>query len=155
MAGWDAFHIEYNTPILQAAAAHYGFNFDLSLPVKDYTQPQRDLLFYGVESPVFRRHFPDHRAAGTVRQGRFEGIATSLLRRYAEHIAAHIHEADYRDKLEEFLVTQTCPDCDGTRLRPESRLVTVNGQTIMALSGLPLTRSRRLAGGSARRSQPE
>lgn len=27
-----------------------------------------------------------------------------------------VHQADYRDKLEEFLVTQTCPYCAGTRL---------------------------------------
>src|SRR5581483_2783416 len=73
-----------------------------------------------------------------VRQGRFEGIATSILRRYAQHLHEHINEADYRDKLEEFLVTQTCPDCAGTRLRSESRAVTVNGQTIIALSHLSL-----------------
>ena len=138
VAGWDHFHINYNTPILQAAAAHYGFEFDLSLPVKEYTPPQRDLLLFGVDSPLFRRHFPTIEPPTTVRQGRFEGITTNLLRRYAEHIHEHIHEADYRDKLEEFLVTQTCPDCDGTRLRAESRVVTVNEQTIIALSRLSL-----------------
>src|SRR6202011_4428097 len=105
---------------------------------KDYTQPQRDLLFYGVDSPLFRRHFPTIEPPTTLRQGRFEGIATNLLRRYAEHIHEHAHEADYRDRLEEFLVTQTCPDCGGTRLRAESRVVTVNGLTIIALSRLPL-----------------
>src|SRR5437763_12393136 len=120
VAGWDLFHINYYTSPLQTAAAHYGFEFDLSLPVKDYTPPQRDLLFFGVDSPLFHRHFPNIEPPTSVRQGRFEGIATNLLRRYAEHIHEHIHEADYRDKLEEFLVTQTCPDCAGTRLRPES-----------------------------------
>jgi excinuclease ABC subunit A len=138
VAGWDLFHINYYTSTLQTAAAYYGFEFDLSLPVKDYTPPQRDLLFFGVDNPLFRRHFPNIEPPTTIRQGRFEGIATNLLRRYAEHIHEHIHEADYRDKLEEFLVTQTCPDCAGTRLRPESRVVTVNGQTIIAVSRLPL-----------------
>jgi len=138
IAGWNTFHINYYTSILQAAAAHYGFEFDPSLPVKDYTPPQRDLLFYGIDSPHFRRHFPDSKPPTTVRQGRFEGIATNLLRRYAEHIHEHVNEADYSDKLEEFLVTRTCPDCEGTRLRPESRVVTVNGQTIIALARLPL-----------------
>ncbi|HEU0002289.1 MAG TPA: hypothetical protein VFQ36_15405, partial [Ktedonobacteraceae bacterium] len=138
IAGWNTFHINYYASILQAAAAHYGFAFDPSLPVKDYTPPQRDLLFYGVDNPLFRRHFPDSQPPTTVRQGRFEGIATNLLRRYAEHINEHVNEADYSDKLEEFLVTRTCPDCDGTRLRPESRVVTVNGQTIIALARLPL-----------------
>jgi len=50
-----------------------------------------------------------------------------------------IQDADYRAKMEEFLVTQSCPDCAGTRLRPESRVVTLHGQTIIALSRLPLT----------------
>jgi excinuclease ABC subunit A len=138
VVGWNHLYINYSTAILQAAAAHYGFPFDFSLPVKDFTPPMRDLLLYGAESPLFRRHFPLIEPPTTVRQGRFEGIATSLLRRHAEHIHEHVNEADYRDKLEEFLVTQTCPDCDGTRLRPESRCVTVNGQTIIALSRLSL-----------------
>ena len=34
---------------------------------------------------------------------------------------------------------QTCPDCQGTRLRPESRAVTLHGQPITALASLPLT----------------
>jgi excinuclease ABC subunit A len=138
VSGWDLIHINYYTPTLQAAAAHYGFEYDFALPIKDFTPQQRDLLFFGVDSPLFRRHFPNIEPPGTVRQGRFEGVATNLLRRYAEHIHEHIHEADYRDKLEEFLTTQTCPDCEGTRLRAESRVVTVNGQTIIALSRLPL-----------------
>ncbi len=138
VSGWEPVYINYQTNTLRAASAHYGFAFDLSLPVKDYTQPQRDLLFYGVESPRFRRHFPDIEPPATVRQGRFEGIATGVLRRYAEHIHEHSNEADYHDKLEEFLITQTCPDCEGTRLRAESRAVTVNGQTINDLSRLPI-----------------
>jgi excinuclease ABC subunit A len=88
-----------------------------------------------VESPLFRRHFPDFEPPTTARQGRVEGLSTNLLRRYAERI----HDAEYRDKMDEFLVTQICPDCEGTRLRPESRAVTVNGRNIIALSRLPLT----------------
>ncbi len=138
VAGWNQVYINYQTAILQAAAAHYGFAFDVSLPVKDYTAPQRDLLFYGVESPLFRRHFPASEPPSIVRKGRFEGIATSTLRRYTEHIHEHAQEADYRDKLEEVLITHICPDCDGTRLRAESRGVTVNGRTIIELSRLSL-----------------
>ncbi|HLO29651.1 MAG TPA: hypothetical protein VK249_10980, partial [Anaerolineales bacterium] len=135
VSGWDSFHINYYGSTLQTAAAYYGFEFDLSLPIKDFAPAPRDLLFFGVDGPLFRRHFPNTEPPTTVRQGRFEGIATNLLRRYAEHIK----DADYRDKMDEFLITQTCPDCSGTRLRPESRVMTVNGQTIVALSGLALT----------------
>lgn len=138
VVGWQVIQIDYHSANLRAAAAHYGFEFDPARPVKEYTDVQRDLLLYGVENPRFRRHFPGVEPPATVRGGRFEGIATSLLRRHAQHIHEHAREADYRDKLEEFLVTQTCPDCEGTRLRPESRAVTVNGQDIIALSRLSL-----------------
>ena len=138
VVSWDNFHIHYYSATLQAAAAHYGFEFDLRRLVKDYSPPQHDLLFFGVDSPLFRRHFPKREPPTSVRQGRFEGLATNLLRRYTAHIGEHMHEADYRDKLEEFLVTQTCPECAGTRLRHASRVVTVNGQTIMAVSSLSL-----------------
>jgi excinuclease ABC subunit A len=138
VAGWNPFHIDYYSATLQAAAVYYNFEFDLSLPVRDYTPPQRDLLLFGVESPLFRRHFPDIEPPTTVRRGRFEGIAPNLLRRYQEHVQEHIHEAGYRDKLEEFMVIQVCPDCAGTRLRPESRVVTVAGQTITAVSRLSI-----------------
>lgn len=132
--GWDHFYIRHNIETLRAAGLHYGFSFDPALPVRDYTPIQRDLLFFGVESPQFRQHFPQVEPPATVRKGRFEGVASSLLRRYAERI----QDADYRQKMDEFLVTQICPDCGGTRLRAESRAVTVAGQTIIALSKLPL-----------------
>src|SRR5690348_13430871 len=54
VAGWNPVYVNYQIAILQAAAAHYGFAFDVSLPVRGFTAPQRDLLFYGVESPLFR-----------------------------------------------------------------------------------------------------
>ena len=132
--GWNSFQIRYHADILQAAGRHYGFDFDPALPVRDYTTVQRDLLFFGVESPRFRQHFPDAEPPTAVSRGRFEGVAGTLLRRYAEHI----QDADYLQKLDEFLVTQVCPDCHGMRLRAESRAVTVAGETIIALSQLPL-----------------
>ena len=135
VVGWGKPHIDYYGGTLRAAAAHYGLAFDLTQPVQDYTPAQRDLLLYGVDSPLFRRHFPTVEPPATARQGRFEGVATGVMRRYAERI----QDADYRDKMEDLLVIQTCPDCGGTRLRPESRAVTVNGQTIMALAGLSLS----------------
>jgi excinuclease ABC subunit A len=153
--GWNRIQVNYNTSILKAAAAHYGFQYDFDRPLKEYPAPQRDLLFFGVESPLFRRHFPLVEPPTTVRQGRFEGIATSLLRRYAQHLHEHVHEADYRDKLEDLLVTQTCPDCAGTRLRPESRVVTVGGQTIIALSRLALSDLGAWLGGLAAMFSPD
>jgi excinuclease ABC subunit A len=138
VSGWNAVLIDYHAKTLKAAAAHYGFEFDLERKIKDYTPAQYDLLFYGVESPQFRWHYPQIPPPLTVRQGRFEGVATNLLRRYADHLQQHAQEIDYHDQLEDLLVTQTCPECQGTRLRPESRLVRVGGKSIVELSRLPL-----------------
>ncbi len=132
--GWNSFYIRYNADILRAAGRHYGFDFDPALPVRDYTPAQRDLLFFGAESSQFRQHFPGIEPPTAVSRGRFEGVASTLLRRYAEHI----QDTHYLQKLDGVLVTQVCPDCNGTRLRAESRAVTVAGQTIIAISQLPL-----------------
>lgn len=113
---------------------HYSFPFDADLPVKALGDVQRDLLFHGVRSPEFRRHFPGVEPPATVAGGRFEGVVTALLRRYADRAA----DADYREKTERLLVKDTCPDCQGTRLRPESRRVTVTGRTIVDAARLPL-----------------
>ena len=134
VTGWDIYHIQRNSQILQSAARHYGFDFDPALPVNQYNPVQRDLLIYGVDDPHFTRHFPGMAAPVNVSQGHFEGVATNLLRRYAEHI----QNEDYLQKLDEFLIIQTCSDCLGARLRPESRAVTVCGVTIIEVSRSPL-----------------
>ena len=140
ISGWNPIYARYQSTTLQAAGTYYGFEFDPSKPVCDYTQVQRDLLFFGVKSPQFQRHFPAVEPPKTVRQGRFEGLATSLLRRHAEHVNEHLQEADYRDKLEDYLVIQACPECAGTRLRKESRLVTIDGQGLVEVAHLSMAK---------------
>ncbi len=142
--GWDDFHINHYSRILQNSGDYYSFRFDPARPISEYTPIERDLLLYGTESPQFNRHFPGKKAPATNAQGRFEGVATNLLRRYNEHAT----NAAYLEKLEEFFASQTCPDCEGARLKPESRAVTVpsasSGQarTIISLGHLPLNELR-------------
>ena len=131
---WDGRLATYHSTTLRAASAHYRFDLDLDLPVAAWPPAGRDLLLYGVESPRFRRHYPDIEPPAAVRDGRFEGLATNLLRRYAERVQG---QGD-SDRLAELLVIETCPACAGTRLRPESRAVTVYGRTITDLATLSL-----------------
>jgi len=133
--GWDEHYAAHYLRCLQAAAQHYGFEFHPDEPVKRFGPAQRDILFYGVESPLFRRHFPDIEPPASAFKGRIEGIVTNLLRRYTERA----DDLEYREKLEKFISTQTCRACQGTRLRPEVRTVTVAGHTIIKLSNEPLT----------------
>ncbi|MFI6490564.1 excinuclease ABC subunit UvrA [Streptomyces sp. NPDC050564] len=134
--GWHPTLAERNVAVLRAAARHYGFTFDADVPVSELNDVQRDLLLYGVESREFRRHFPaaDAEPPATVTAGRFEGVVTNVMRRYAERV----EDADYREKTERLLVKEVCRECEGTRLRPGSRAVTVAGLTIVEAARMPL-----------------
>ncbi|MEV7344102.1 excinuclease ABC subunit UvrA [Streptomyces sp. NPDC093544] len=152
--GWHPRLTERNVAVLHAAARHYGFTFDADAPVGELDATQRDLLLHGVEGQAFQRHFPSSEAPSseapssetpssdvpspevpaTVTAGRFEGVVTNVMRRYAERI----EDADYREKTERLLVKEVCRECEGTRLRPESRAVTVSGRTIVDAARMPL-----------------
>src|SRR5436190_5297558 len=123
---------------LTMAANHYGFAFDPATPIGEFTQAQRDLLLYGVQSQEFRRHYPDVDPPKTVNRGRFEGIVAALMRRHEEHA----QDADYRERLEQVMVPQTCPDCQGSGLRLESRRVTIAEASMIDLSEIPFTALR-------------
>jgi excinuclease ABC subunit A len=133
---WDPRIVDYYLEILRAAGRYYGFDFDPSLPVRDLSPAQRDLLLYGAESPAFRHHYPQREPPPTVAKGRFEGVVPNLLRRRAEH--ASDEDTSYLEKLESLLIQQDCPACGGTRLRPEARLVSVAGRNIVEVSRLSL-----------------
>ncbi len=121
--------------VLQSAGDYYGFKFDIEVPINTLGDVQRDLLLHGVYGEPFRRHFPEKKPPPTVGKGNIEGVVTGVMRRYQEHA----QNPDYRNDLEHLLIAQTCPDCHGDRLRPESRDVTINGKTIIEISKLPLS----------------
>ncbi len=133
---WEPGMAAYYIKTLQAAGSYYGFAVDPAAPVGAFSPVLRDLLLYGVESAAFRAHYPAVAPPPTVAKGRFEGVVPILLRRYAEH--ATDEDDDYRQKLERLLVLRPCPDCEGTRLRPEARVVSVAGRSIVKVSRLSL-----------------
>ncbi|MEU3085692.1 excinuclease ABC subunit UvrA [Streptomyces massasporeus] len=146
---WNAKFTDWSLPVLRAAAGHYGFTFDTDAPLGQLDDRQRDLLLHGVESPEFRRHFPDTDPPATVAAGRFEGVATALLRRYNDRA----DDPEYRERAErQGLVKQPCGQCDGTRLSAAARAVTVHGLTVVEATRLPLTDLAGWLGGLRERS---
>ncbi len=131
---WDPFNTERLAVTLQRAGEHYGFGFDPRQPIGSLGEAQRDLLYHGVNSEHFTRHVPGMKPPATVLKGNFEGVLTNLRRRFSEGLS----ESGLKVKQETIVARQTCPDCQGTRLRTESRQVRVNGRSIIELSNLPL-----------------
>ncbi|MEC0220916.1 excinuclease ABC subunit UvrA [Paenibacillus odorifer] len=119
---------------LVAAGNYYGFVFDPDKPLRDLGTVERDLLYFGVYSQRFIRHFPGKTPPTYAAEGRFEGILTNLERRYKERG----HESDYREKIEKFFHLQECSDCHGTKLNADSRAVTLAGKSITEASAMPL-----------------
>lgn len=137
IAGWDQVYIDrYGASIVQAAR-HYGFEMDIDTPIGEYNEVQMDLLLYGVLGRQFQKRFPDITTPKTVPEGRFEGVVTNLMRRYAESSTIGA-----RQKLEKFLIRQECPECHGVRYRAEILEVKVGGLNIRELLAMPLTEVR-------------
>jgi excinuclease ABC subunit A len=64
----------------------------------------------------------------------FEGVLASLKRRLDE-----AEDDEMRAKFEAYQNFRTCPDCNGSRLRPESRAATVAGKSIVEVMAMPVT----------------
>ena len=131
---WSASMLTTQVRELQSAGKHYSFTFNAHTPVRELGQIQRDLLIYGVNSTEFQRHFPGIKPPKTASEGKFEGVLPVFQRRYQERA----NDAEYRAEMEKSMTLDVCPACHGDRLRPESLQVTINKQSILAVSRLSL-----------------
>lgn len=132
--GWDNHYINHYSKTLRMAEKYYDITIDLNAPIRDLGQVQRDLLFYGVESQEFKRHFPKLEPPKAVSKGKFEGIATNFLRRYSEHS----NNLDYREKMEKSLIQKVCPECNGSRFGRYGHEVKIEDTTIVDLIKMSL-----------------
>ena len=116
------------------------FELDLSTPFKRLSRKRRDALLYGPSgfkstvSTSARRSRPRTRTEPFGRD--FEGIIPNLRRRYEEGTC------EQQEALERYRSKGPCPDCDGQRLRPESRAVRVKGLTVSDYVNLPIAKAK-------------
>ena len=64
---------------------------------------------------------------------KWAGVANELLAKYRGAAGGPI-----RSQLEPYMRSMTCPDCQGARLNPRARAVTVGGKTLVELGALPI-----------------
>jgi excinuclease ABC subunit A len=63
----------------------------------------------------------------------FEGVLAVMMRRYEE-----AEDAEAREKLEAYRNFRVCPDCQGARLRAESRAAKFAGKSIVEVMAMPV-----------------
>ncbi|AWB27308.1 excinuclease ABC subunit UvrA [Halococcoides cellulosivorans] len=123
----------YYSRQLDNVAAHFGV--DLDTPFADLDESIRRQFLYGTDDLV---HFEWTTRNGTrEKTERFEGVIPNLERRYVE-----TDSEGTREHIEEYMATTTCPACEGTRLKPESRSVLVAGTSIDEIGEMSIGEAR-------------
>ena len=121
-AGHNA--IMYYNALLEQIAKQY--KVKLSTPYEDLPAKFRHDLMHGFKDDLVLPWRSVDRP--------FEGVLATLQKRLEE-----AEDDETRAKWEAYQSYRTCPDCKGTRLRPESRAVTVGGKTIIEAMAMPIT----------------
>ena len=122
------------------------FKFNLEAPWQDLPAAVRKALLNGVAGRTLTYQYDSARAHGEY-QSTWEGVLRHIERRYRETASDSV-----RAQLEEFMVEQPCPDCQGKRLRPESLGVLVGGKSLGDVVELSVEDAVRFFDGLALRS---
>ncbi|MDC7291046.1 excinuclease ABC subunit UvrA [Blautia schinkii] len=130
---WEKQYGKYQISVLYSAYKHYGLSIPNNIPVYQFNELQKAILYEGVTSAAVLSLCPDITPPKAVAAGRFEGVYPILWRRLADK------EGNSR-QLEEYFDIVECPDCHGERLCELSRSVTVNGTRLPELAQYSLER---------------
>ncbi len=101
------------------------YKLTLSTPLKNIPKEALNVLLYGDDEPV---GVPSVKYPGTEWSTRFEGIINFLEKQRDEGSEA------MKKWVEDFTIIQTCPECNGARLKKESLHFRLDGKNIAELS---------------------
>ncbi|WP_133013004.1 excinuclease ABC subunit UvrA [Marinomonas flavescens] len=128
--GWGRRSIFYYQQ-LTALAKHYGF--DVEAKFKDIPIEFQNKILKGSGKDKIDFVYINERGDKMIRSHAFEGVLPNLQRRY------HETESDsVREDLSQYISTQSCPDCHGSRLNRSARNVFINEQTLPEIVTYPI-----------------
>lgn len=131
--GWDRRNVHY-FQMLKALAKHY--NFDIEKPFHHLSKKHQDVLLWGSGEEEIEFTFVNDRGRRVTRVYPFEGVVNNMQRRYRETESQVV-----REDLAHYLTTSRCPECSGTRLRPEARHVFVADHSLPQITQMPVEKS--------------
>ncbi len=99
------------------------FGFNLKTPIKDISNAGINAILYGTDFKLKMSRSTLYGSGNYMSE--FEGIINNLERRYKETTSDWA-----RWEIEQVMTACRCPDCKGTRLKPEILSVTVGGKNI-------------------------
>lgn len=117
---------------LDAFTRHY--KTDIFTPYDELPQAFRQALLYGsgeVEIPFYS----DKTQGRQIQARPYEGLIPQLQRRYQETDSMHV-----REEIQRYMAHRPCPQCLGSRLRPESRSVKLGDLSIQEMTAFPVSK---------------
>lgn len=120
--------------LVKAVIADQGYDFRQTKweEMKPETQ---QILLYG-SNKVYTVSGENKQGRMTSIEQNFEGFIKNLERRYSET------NSDYsRREIEKYMQQETCPTCDGARLKEEALGVLVDGKNIAQITALPIEKT--------------
>lgn len=124
----------YYNQMLKAVALHYGFSMDT--PFRDLLEKYQNIILYGSSNRIdftFRRKNRMHHV-----RRKFEGVVKRMERLFMDTKSNYM-----RGYIGQFMSDRKCPECGGTRLKPESRFVKVENRSIFEVSAMPVKESKK------------
>jgi len=128
--GWDRRSVYY-FHMLKSLADH--FDFDIEKPFSKLGKKVQKIILYGSGKTKVEFTYSNDRGDVMRRVHRFEGVIPNMQRRYRETESVAV-----REELQKYMTKQSCPSCDGTRLREESRCVLIKKRNLPSLTHLPI-----------------
>jgi excinuclease ABC subunit A len=120
--------------VIQAIADRYEIPTDV--PWQELTNEQQDWFLYGTDGDKVYVQYRNRMGRRRSYMIAFEGIVSSLERRYRE-----TDSSSQRERIEEYMSFRPCPVCKGARLKPEVLAVTVGERNIHEFTRLSITRA--------------
>jgi excinuclease ABC subunit A len=130
VAPFGALRADYLEHMLERVAKEY--QIPLTKPVGSLDDAQRRIILYGVEDKV-THEYVDRRGRERSYSFTYEGAVNFLKRRHAE-----VESETARAIIESYMRQVPCEGCNGTRLKPEARAVTIDDISIDRFVALPI-----------------
>ncbi|MGF1571106.1 MAG: excinuclease ABC subunit UvrA [Nodosilinea sp.] len=130
IAPWSEKDNTYYFSLLYSVGQAFGF--EIQSRWNQLTPEQQQIVLHGSEEKIYIESDSRYRdRKGYHRQ--YEGVLPILDRQYRES-SSELH----KQKLEKYLIDQTCEVCHGTRLKPESVAVRIGPYTINDLTSVSI-----------------
>ncbi len=120
---------------------HQSFGLDLDSPWRELPDEQRALVLHGTGGRRFPVAVPPEAKRGAHYAGKersFIGVMGQIDQRYQHYRKSGQAGAWSEQYFKKLTVELPCPGCEGTRLKPQRRLVKVGGRDLAALGELSL-----------------